>query len=88
MDFWSAHKCIPAEGRLVQIRGRAFKHCRCEECSRDFVEDVESGDQYAVNPSTFDFDRLADDVNTRWLSEPCPKKVLESDNQDRLKLRG
>jgi hypothetical protein len=88
MDFWSAHKCIPSEGRLVHVRGKAFRHCRCEDCGRDFVEDVETLEQFAVNASSFDFDRLADEVSERWLSEPCPKKQLDLDVQDRLKLRG
>jgi hypothetical protein len=71
----------------VQSGGRAFKHCHCEDCGRDFVEDAQSAEQYAVNPSTFDFDRLADEVSTRWLSEPCPKKMLDADAHDRSKLR-
>ena len=87
MDFWSAHKCIPPDGRLVQVSGKAFRHCRCEDCGRDFVEDVESGEQFAVNVSTFAFDRLIDEVSDRWLSEPCPKKPVDRDVQDRLKLR-
>jgi hypothetical protein len=88
MDFWSRHKCIPPEGRLVDVRGKAFRHCLCTQCGRDFVEEVESAEQYAVNVSAFDFDRLADDVSDRWLNEPCPKRRLGSDAHDRLKLRG
>ena len=71
----------------MQVQGKAFKHCRCEECGRDFVEDVESGEQYAVNASTFDFDRLADEVSDKWLSDPCPKRLVDRDTQDRLRLR-
>ena len=87
MNFWSAHKCVPAEGRLVHVRGQDFRHCRCEDCGRDFVENVESGEQYAVNTSTFDFERLADEVSSRWLNEPCPKKRMDGDAQDRLKVK-
>jgi hypothetical protein len=48
---------------------------------------VESAEQYAVNASSFDFERLADEVSSRWLNEPCPKKPLDSDAQDRLKVK-
>jgi hypothetical protein len=88
MDFWSAHRCVPPGGRLVYVRGRQFRHCRCEDCGRDFVEDVDSGEQFAVNASTFDFDRLADEVSDRWLSAPCPKIRVDCDAQDRLKVKG
>lgn len=71
----------------MHVRGKTFKHCRCELCGRDFVEDVESAEQYAVNASTFDFVRLDDEVSGRWLSEPCPTRRLDSDAPDRLKLR-
>ncbi len=83
MDFWATHQCIPAEGRLVNVGGRSYRHCRCEKCGRDFVEDAQSGEQYAVNVSVFGFDRLAEEVNRRWLDQPCPQRPLASDETDR-----
>jgi hypothetical protein len=84
MDIWSKHKCIPPEGRVVEIAGRFYRHCRCHVCARDFVEDMESHEQWAVSVSAFDFIHLAPDISIRWLNEPCPKKRLDSDEHDRL----
>lgn len=86
IDIWSEHKCVPPTGRIIEIRGKVYRHCRCELCHRDFVEDTGTGERYAVNVSAFDFIRLAHDVSGRWLNEPCPKKPTPSDAEDRLKL--
>ena len=40
----------------------------------------------AVNVSAFDFVRLDREVSDRWLNEPCPRKLMPSDEGDRLKL--
>jgi hypothetical protein len=58
----------------VHVQVRDFRRCRCEDCARDFVEDVEIRRTCAVNAPTFDFERLADEASSRWLNEPCPKK--------------
>jgi hypothetical protein len=86
MDIWSEHKCLPPQGRLVEIRGTVFRHCRCELCRRDFIEDTGTGERRAVNVSAFDFIRLDREVSDRWLNEPCPKTLTPSDEVDRLKL--
>jgi hypothetical protein len=87
MNFWQTHKCIPSEGRPVKIGGKSLRHCRCELCGRDFVEDADSGEQYAVNVNVFGFDRLAQDVSDRWLSQRCPEKPAATDEADRLKVQ-
>jgi hypothetical protein len=86
MDIWSEHKCVPPRGRVVEIAGTVFRHCRCELCHRDFIEVAGSGERCAVNVSAFDFIRLAREVSDRWLNEPCPKRHQPSDAEDRLKL--
>jgi hypothetical protein len=83
MDIWKTHKCIPSQGRMVDIHGRPFRHCQCELCGRDFVEDDESGEQYAVDVSVFTFRRLVKEVSDRWLNEPCPNKPVPTDGGDR-----
>ena len=86
MDIWSSHKCIPQQGRLVEIRGTLFRHCGCHLCRRDFIENKSTGERCAVNVFAFDFIRLAPEVSDRWLSEPCAGKPMPSDAEDCLKL--
>lgn len=74
------------EGGLWKLEGTVFRHCRCELCRRDFIEETQSGELCAVNVSAFDFIRLAREVSDRWLNEPCPKKPMPSDALDRLEL--
>ena len=76
---------VPADGRRVLIGGKQFRHCACEACGRDFVEDPDTGEQYAVNVSGFGFERLVDEVNDRWLNGPFPKTQIAGDQDDRLK---
>jgi hypothetical protein len=85
MDIWSDHKYVPQKGMVVEVGGIVFRHCRCELCHRDFIEDVVTGERHAVKVSVFDFIRLANEVSDRWLNEPCPKKLMPSDAADRLK---
>ena len=83
MDSWLTHKWLPPEGRSLDINGKSITQHFCAACKRDFVEDASSGERYAVHALVLDFTRLADEVNARWLTDPCPGMPLPSDEQDR-----
>jgi hypothetical protein len=55
----------------------------CTACGRDFVEEVASGERYAVHAGLVRFDRLSDEVTNRWIRSNCPMTRLLSDDQDR-----
>src|SRR5438552_2429369 len=83
MDSWLTHQWLPPGGRLLYINEKTITQHFCVACKRDFVEDIESGERYAVRALVVDFTRLADEVNARWLTEPCPGEPVPSDEQDR-----
>jgi len=87
MDSWSTHRWIPSDGRVVKIKGRLFKHFLCEDCKRDFVDELWSGERYAAIVLVFGFERLADEVTRRWLASSCPPKPPAGDEEDRCYLR-
>ena len=86
MESWSTHRWVPPLGRIFEIKGQALRHFLCETCKRDFVEEMESGERYAVNVGTFDFKRLSDEVTDRWLRTPCGDHALLDDAEDRRQL--
>jgi hypothetical protein len=83
-DAWNSHDWTR---RRIEIEpGKPLLHHRCTRCRRDFVEEVSSGERYAVHVSAFRFDRLSDEITARWLSEPCPKSQTASDEDDRTRF--
>ena len=58
----------------------------CERCGRNFVVELGTGDQYAVHVSAVRFDRLSEEITSRWVAAPCPGERLKSDEID-LKTR-
>jgi hypothetical protein len=83
MESWSTHRWLPPLGRVLEIKGQTLKHFQCEICKRDFVEEMESGERYAVNVGTFDFERLSDEVTDRWVRTPCREHPPVDDAEDR-----
>jgi hypothetical protein len=83
MDYSSTHQWVPPEGRALEIEGKDLKHHRCDACKRDFLEEVASGERYAVKVFTFSFERLSAEVSDRWLRSPCPRHPPVDDEEDR-----
>jgi len=86
MDSWSTHKWLTPETLRLNIYGQWIRQRSCRACQRDFVELLESGEHYAGHKWGLDFDRLADKVTNRWLSQPCPGKPVAADAKDRKTL--
>jgi hypothetical protein len=85
MESWSTHRWLPPLGRVLEIKGRTLKHFQCEVCKRDFVEEIESGERYAVNVGTFNFERLSNEVTDQWLGTPCRDHPPVDEEEDRRK---
>jgi hypothetical protein len=83
VDSWSSHAWVPPQGRALEIEGHNVVHFRCEFCKRDFVEELASGERYAVEVRNFGFERLAEEVTGRWLRTRCPKNPAVGDEDDR-----
>jgi hypothetical protein len=73
---WNSHRWAIMIPGLRPLR-RACLHCR-----RTFVDDDRIGERYAISGGMLRFDRLSDEVTSRWLSERCPGEQLESDAAD------
>ncbi len=83
MDYWPTHQWVPPEGRTLEIKGKDLKHHRCDACKRDFLEELASGERYAVEVLTFTFERLSQEVTDRWLRSACPQHPPAADEEDR-----
>jgi hypothetical protein len=79
--IWLTHDWI--SHRLLIIPGLPLLQQNCRNCGRDFVEEWSTGERYAVYISVFRFERLSDEVTSRWLTDRCPAKRLAEDDADR-----
>ena len=68
--------------RDVDFHGRAYSHRHCQTCGRDFASQKGTDDWNAVYVGTFDFTPLEEDVNLRWLAEPCPERRMPEDQNE------
>ena len=55
---------------------------QCRRCGRNFVMELLTGDQYAVQVGAMRFSRLSEETTSRWLAASCPGERLESDQAD------
>jgi hypothetical protein len=66
---------------------RTIAHQRCLSCGRDFGLELDGSGWHAVYVGVFvgvfRVERLVEEVNQRWLSEECPKRVPPADEIDR-----
>lgn len=86
MSHESDHRWFQDKPRRLELEsGETVLQRRCIICGRDFLIYQSSGDPWAVYVSAFSFHRLSEQVEQRWLSEPCPGKRLPSDVDDRTK---
>jgi hypothetical protein len=84
---WNSHQWAGAQGRRVEIEpGRTLIQHHCSRCRRDFIEDLLTGERYAVYVSVFRFRKLPDLISRRWLGELCPGAPLPYDIEVRNKL--
>ena len=85
---WRSHNWGDLRGRKVAFikPDRAFLQYHCSRCMRDFVEVSTTGERYAVYVGAFDFRRLADFINKRWLEESCPGGPSPQDTEVRRQL--
>jgi hypothetical protein len=68
----STHSWLLPEGRRLELeQGKPLLHRVCTVCKRNFVNDLMTGEWYAVIPRMFDFERLHG-VSEKWMAAPCP----------------
>jgi hypothetical protein len=77
---WNSHRWA------IMIPGiRPVRHA-CRHCRRTFVDDDRTGERYAISGGMLRFERLSDEVTSRWLDGFCPGRPLLGDEDD-LKTR-
>jgi hypothetical protein len=54
----------------------------CRKCARHFIREKPSGSSYAIHIGLQQFDRLSEEVTSRWLSEPCAGEISTRDIED------
>ncbi len=77
---WFSHRWA------IMIPGIPPVRHACRHCRRKFVDDERTGERYAITGGMPRFDRLSDEVTSRWLADPCPGEQLPTDEDD-LKTR-
>ena len=70
--------------RKVVVNGMEQFHRQCHACRRDFVRTAGTHHWNAAYVGVFSIEILPDEINQRWLSEPCPGERCASDEADRL----
>jgi len=69
--------------RQITQNGKTIFIVRCARCGRDFAQGPNGAGWQAVYVGIMRLELLAESVNRRWLTEPCPKRLLSTDNDDR-----
>ena len=86
-DTWNSHQWPRPHGRVVEVvPGTSVIQQHCSRCKRDFVEDLHTGERYAVYVSVFSFRRFPESISKRWLGELCPGGPIPDDIELRTKL--
>ena len=90
---WRSHSWRTPAGEEIDVCGMPRRRFECTTCSRAFVADrghrVWAVNQYQkIYFAEFGESDAAldEEVTNRWLSEPCPRSCLSSDDQDRKKI--
>jgi len=78
---WNTHDWVSR--RLNLVPGHTLIAHVCHECGRSFVDELSTGERYAVHVSIFKLHRLSDEVTSKWGSEECPAKHMMADDADR-----
>src|SRR3979490_3449298 len=77
---WKSHAWIARQ--LEFVPGAPLIQHICANCGRNFVEEIRTGDLYAVQVGVIRFNRLSEEVTARWLAASCPGHRLENDKTD------
>ena len=80
INAWTSHAWIARQ--LEFVPGAPLIQHICANCGRNFVEEIQTGDRYAVHVSVIRFNRLSEETTARWLADSCPGRRLESDKAD------
>ena len=67
---WNSHNWIVCRVDITPDQPRI--QYRCSRCSRDFIEDLTTGERSAVYVSVFSFRKIPEPFGQRWLGELCP----------------
>jgi hypothetical protein len=86
-DALRTHSFTEATPHTIRQDGRSVSHRRCIRCGRDFALGLDGASWQAAYVGVLRIELLSESVNHRWLSEECPKKLLDSDNEDRAMRR-
>ncbi len=86
-DAWNSHSWSSARGRRVEVEpDNSLVHHHCSRCLRDFLQDLQSGERYAVHVSALTFRRFPDPIAKQWIGELCPGTPLPFDAEVRSQL--
>jgi hypothetical protein len=77
---WNSHRWA------IMIPGILPVRHACRHCGRIFVYNDRTAERYAITGGMLRFERLSDEVTSRWLDGFCPGRPLLSDEDD-LKTR-
>lgn len=77
VSAWKTHAWIARQ--LEFFAGAPPIQHICANCGRNFVEEIQTGDRYAIHVDEMRFNRLSEETTARWLADPCPGRRLESD---------
>jgi len=80
ISAWKSHAWIARQLKFVP--GAPLIQHICANCGRNFVEEIRTGNQYAVRVGVIRFNRLSEETTARWLADSCPGRRLESDKAD------
>jgi hypothetical protein len=80
-------KTVNQTPRQITQNGKTILHHRCTRCARDFAQGLNGAGCRRFTSECCASKLLAQCVNRRWLTEPCPKRLLPADNGDRTMRR-
>jgi len=85
-DLLNTHRWSENPRQFTQ-NGKTIILRQCARCRRDFALGLDGASWNAVHLGVFKVVVLAEDVNDRWLHEPCPEERSPLDDVDRGRSR-
>jgi hypothetical protein len=82
-DAFDSHLWFGQTPRTITQNGKTILHLRCVRCGRDFAQGLNGPGWHAAYLGILRIELLAESVNRRWLTEPCPKQLMPADGDDR-----
>jgi hypothetical protein len=81
---WESHDWKVKTVESLNAGGGSKLAFTCRACERKFTHTTANNRAWATSA---DGTALADEVTTRWLTEPCPRRPGDHDHKDRLKVK-